>query len=241
MADILTPALGESVSEATVGKWSKKPGDAVSKDELLVELETDKVALEVVAPADGVLETVAAEEGATVTAGQVLGVVGAGSGKAASKAPAAEKPAERKGGGATEEGPRSPASTGDRRRQAGLSVRAAHRRGVRPGRGRRVRLRQGRPGDQGRRPGRPGGTRQPARRGRRTRRPAAHPRARGAGADDPPAPDHRPPPEGGAEHRRYADHLQRGGHERGDGPTRAVQGRLREASWGQAWLHGPSS
>jgi len=90
MADILTPALGESVSEATVGKWSKKPGDAVKKDELLVELETDKVALEVASPADGVLQAIAAAEGATVTAGQVLGVVEAGG---AGAKPAAAAPA----------------------------------------------------------------------------------------------------------------------------------------------------
>ena len=50
MADIMTPALGESVSEATVARWTKKPGDAVRKDEILVELETDKVSLEVAAP-----------------------------------------------------------------------------------------------------------------------------------------------------------------------------------------------
>ena len=55
MADIMTPALGESVTEATVARWAKKAGDAVRKDEILVELETDKVALEVAAPADGVL------------------------------------------------------------------------------------------------------------------------------------------------------------------------------------------
>src|SRR4051812_6917473 len=75
MADIVTPALGESVSEATVARWTKKPGEAVKKDELLVELETDKVNLEVVAPADGVLSQVLAEEGASVTAGAKLGVV----------------------------------------------------------------------------------------------------------------------------------------------------------------------
>ena len=72
MADIMTPALGESVSEATVAKWTKKPGDPVKKDEVLVELETDKVSLEVSAPADGVLADIAAPEGATVTPGQVL-------------------------------------------------------------------------------------------------------------------------------------------------------------------------
>ncbi len=75
MSDILAPTLGESVSEATVARWTKKPGDAVKKDEVLVELETDKVSLEVAAPADGVLGEIAAEEGTTVTAGQKLGAV----------------------------------------------------------------------------------------------------------------------------------------------------------------------
>ena len=75
MSDILAPTLGESVSEATVARWTKKPGDAVKKDEVLVELETDKVSLEVAAPSDGVLGEISAEEGATVTAGQKLGAV----------------------------------------------------------------------------------------------------------------------------------------------------------------------
>ena len=86
MADIMTPALGESVSEATVARWAKKPGDAVRKDEILVELETDKVSLEVAAPADGVLESISAEEGATVEPGAVLGHLKEG---AAAAAPAA--------------------------------------------------------------------------------------------------------------------------------------------------------
>src|ERR1700730_1446506 len=64
MADIMTPALGESVTEATVARWTKKAGDAVRKDEILVELETDKVSLEVAAPSDGTLSEIAAEEGA---------------------------------------------------------------------------------------------------------------------------------------------------------------------------------
>ena len=55
MTDIMTPALGESVTEATVARWAKKPGDRVAKDEVLVELETDKVNLEVGAPEAGVL------------------------------------------------------------------------------------------------------------------------------------------------------------------------------------------
>src|ERR1700756_693221 len=89
MPDILTPTLGESVSEATVARWTKKAGDVVRKDEVLVELETDKVALEVVAPEDGVLSEIAAEAGATVGPGALLGRVTAGGGVAAKPAPAA--------------------------------------------------------------------------------------------------------------------------------------------------------
>jgi 2-oxoglutarate dehydrogenase E2 component (dihydrolipoamide succinyltransferase) len=98
MADILTPTLGESVSEATVARWTKKPGEAVKKDEVLVELETDKVSLEVAAPADGVLSDVSAGEGATVTPGQVLGKVTEGGAAAATpakaEAPAKAEPAK---------------------------------------------------------------------------------------------------------------------------------------------------
>ena len=88
MADILTPALGESVAEASIAKWTKKVGDAVKKDEVLVELETDKVSLEVVAPADGVLSAINAHDGDTVVPGTVLGAVTEG-GAAAASAPAA--------------------------------------------------------------------------------------------------------------------------------------------------------
>ncbi len=88
MADILTPALGESVTEATIGKWTKKAGDAVKKDEVLVELETDKVSLEVVSPSDGVLSEIRAPDGETVVPGAVLGVVTEG----ATAAPATEAP-----------------------------------------------------------------------------------------------------------------------------------------------------
>jgi 2-oxoglutarate dehydrogenase E2 component (dihydrolipoamide succinyltransferase) len=90
MADILTPTLGESVSEATIAKWSKKVGDPVKKDEILVELETDKVSLEVVSPADGALAEIKFGEGDTVTPGAVLGSVTEG---AAAPAPAAAAPA----------------------------------------------------------------------------------------------------------------------------------------------------
>jgi 2-oxoglutarate dehydrogenase E2 component (dihydrolipoamide succinyltransferase) len=91
MSDILTPALGESVTEATIARWTKTTGDAVKKDEVLVELDTDKVSLEVSAPADGVLSEILTPEGATVTPGTVLGRVGGA--VAAAKPAAAPAPA----------------------------------------------------------------------------------------------------------------------------------------------------
>jgi 2-oxoglutarate dehydrogenase E2 component (dihydrolipoamide succinyltransferase) len=75
--EIRVPTLGESVTEATVGRWLKKVGDAVATDEPLVELETDKVTLEVPAPATGVIESIAAKDGETVGVGAVLGSIGA--------------------------------------------------------------------------------------------------------------------------------------------------------------------
>ncbi|UTJ48798.1 2-oxoglutarate dehydrogenase complex dihydrolipoyllysine-residue succinyltransferase [Atlantibacter subterranea] len=71
--DILVPDLPESVADATVATWHKKPGDAVTRDEVLVEIETDKVVLEVPASADGILDAVLEEEGTTVTSRQILG------------------------------------------------------------------------------------------------------------------------------------------------------------------------
>ena len=82
MADIRVPTLGESVTEATVGKWFKQPGDAVAVDEPLVELETDKVTLEVPAPAAGVLSDVAVKNGHTVAVGALLGQIKEGAGAA---------------------------------------------------------------------------------------------------------------------------------------------------------------
>lgn len=71
--DILVPDLPESVADATVATWHKKPGDSVQRDEVLVEIETDKVVLEVPALADGILDAVLEEEGTTVTSRQILG------------------------------------------------------------------------------------------------------------------------------------------------------------------------
>ncbi len=92
--EIRVPTLGESVTEATIGKWFKKPGDAVKADEPLVELETDKVTVEVPAPASGVLAEIVAKDGDTVGVGALLGTLGEGSGVvAAAPAPAAAAPA----------------------------------------------------------------------------------------------------------------------------------------------------
>ena len=90
--DVMVPALGESVSEATVSSWFKNVGDTVAQDEMLCELETDKVSVEVPAPTAGVLTEILAADGATVAAGGKLAVI-SGSGAAAAAAPAAETPA----------------------------------------------------------------------------------------------------------------------------------------------------
>ena len=92
--EIRVPTLGESVSEATIGKWFKKPGDAVKADEPLVELETDKVTLEVNAPAAGVLGEIVAKEGDTVGVSALLGMISAGGAGAAPAAKAEEKKAD---------------------------------------------------------------------------------------------------------------------------------------------------
>src|SRR5271166_4331202 len=88
--EIRVPTLGESISEATVGKWFKKAGEPVRADEPLVELETDKVTLEVNAPGAGVLSEITAETGETVAIGALLGQVsGAPAAPAAAPARAA--------------------------------------------------------------------------------------------------------------------------------------------------------
>lgn len=91
--DIMVPTLGESVTEATVSTWFKKPGEAFVADEMLCELETDKVSVEVPAPSAGVLTTVLAEEGATVEAGGKLAVMSTDASAAPAPAAAAAAPA----------------------------------------------------------------------------------------------------------------------------------------------------
>jgi 2-oxoglutarate dehydrogenase E2 component (dihydrolipoamide succinyltransferase) len=95
MTEIRVPTLGESVTEATIGKWFKHPGDAVAADEPLVELETDKVTIEVPAPAAGVLSEIVAKDGETVSVGALLGQIAQGAGAKPAPAKSVEKPAEK--------------------------------------------------------------------------------------------------------------------------------------------------
>ena len=105
--EIRVPTLGESISEATVGKWFKKVGESVRADEPLVELETDKVTLEVNAPSSGVLSEIAADTGQTVAIGALLGQVAAGTAPARAPA-AAPKPVLEAAPAATAPPPSSP-------------------------------------------------------------------------------------------------------------------------------------
>jgi 2-oxoglutarate dehydrogenase E2 component (dihydrolipoamide succinyltransferase) len=89
--DIKVPQLPESVADATIATWHVKPGDKVSRDQNLVDIETDKVVLEVVAEADGVLGEITAEEGTTVTADEVIGKIEEGDGAASSDSKKEEK------------------------------------------------------------------------------------------------------------------------------------------------------
>jgi 2-oxoglutarate dehydrogenase E2 component (dihydrolipoamide succinyltransferase) len=116
--DIRVPALGESVTEATIGQWFKKVGDIVAADEPVVELETDKVTIEVPAPSAGVLQAISANPGDTVNVGALIGAIGEGAG-AAAPAPAPRAPEPPKAAAAPqpafkpEPAPPAPASTGN--------------------------------------------------------------------------------------------------------------------------------
>ncbi len=233
MTEIRVPTLGESVTEATIGKWFKKAGDAVAVDEPLVELETDKVTIEVPAPAAGVLSEIAAKDGETVAVGALLGQIkdGAGGAKAAAAsgtgapdkktsttAPikAGEDASRRARRTSRKQRRRSPSGDHAARAVGAQDVGGKRRRSV----GRR-RLRQGWPRHQGRHDGRDrarrvaaGAGRSAGRRGADARAVAGRRcRARRAREDDAAAPDHRAPPEGCAEHRRHAHDLQRGRHD----------------------------
>jgi len=112
--EIKVPTLGESVTEATVGQWFKNEGDAVAQDEPLVELETDKVTIEVPAPTSGTLESISVQDGETVAVGALLGMLAEGAGAPAAKAKPAAKAEPAPGNGAQAPAPAAaPAASTD--------------------------------------------------------------------------------------------------------------------------------
>src|SRR5689334_11975299 len=112
--EIKVPAMGESVTEATVARWFKKEGESVARDEPLLELETDKVTVEVPSPADGALELISVKEGDTVQVGALLGAIKEGAGGAAAaviaKNPQAAAPKPAPAAAAPAPKPAAPAS-----------------------------------------------------------------------------------------------------------------------------------
>jgi 2-oxoglutarate dehydrogenase E2 component (dihydrolipoamide succinyltransferase) len=119
--EIRVPPLGESVVEATVGRWTKQEGEAVRKDDVLVELETDKITVEVAAPADGTLGSIKKKEGDTVGLNELLAEMEAGAAPAAAEAPAAA-PAQAEaqaGAAAPAESAPAAAATGTATEEAG--------------------------------------------------------------------------------------------------------------------------
>ncbi len=107
--EVKVPVLPESVSDATIATWHKQPGDAVKRDENLVDLETDKVVLEVPSPADGVLKEIRHQTGDTVNSQDVIAILEEGAATEAAK-PAADKPAPRAAAPAKAEAPAKPAA-----------------------------------------------------------------------------------------------------------------------------------
>src|SRR3954470_13659966 len=93
--EIKVPAMGESVTEATVSRWFKKEGESVARDEPLLELETDKVTVEVPAPAAGAIESISVQAGATVQVGAVLGSIAEGAAGKTAAVPASNPDAAR--------------------------------------------------------------------------------------------------------------------------------------------------
>jgi len=114
MTEIRVPTLGESVTEATIGRWFKKAGDPVAVDEPLVELETDKVTIEVPAPSAGTLGDIIAKDGETVAVGALLGQINDG----AAGAPAKPAAAPSKAAAPSPSSPRGARAAADRRGDA---------------------------------------------------------------------------------------------------------------------------
>ena len=110
--EVKVPVLPESVSDATIATWHKKAGDAVKRDENLLDLETDKVVLEVPSPVDGVLKEIKFEAGSTVTSAQVIAVIEEGA--VAAAAPATDAPKAAPAAGAEEVQPKAQAAAANR-------------------------------------------------------------------------------------------------------------------------------
>ncbi|RYF15989.1 MAG: 2-oxoglutarate dehydrogenase complex dihydrolipoyllysine-residue succinyltransferase [Comamonadaceae bacterium] len=121
IVDVKVPQLSESVAEATLLQWKKKPGEAVAQDEILIEIETDKVVLEVPAPSAGVLAEIVVADGGTVTAEQVIAKIDS-EGKASAAAPAAAKPAAAAPAAATASAPAAAPAGGSK---SGVAMPAA--------------------------------------------------------------------------------------------------------------------
>jgi 2-oxoglutarate dehydrogenase E2 component (dihydrolipoamide succinyltransferase) len=117
--EVKVPVLPESVADATIASWHKKPGDRVKRDENLVDLETDKVVLEVPAPADGVLKEIRRESGDTVNSEEVLAIIEAGA------APAGDEPAAKKDDGKKAETAKAAAAPEPAKKEAGEKAPAA--------------------------------------------------------------------------------------------------------------------
>ena len=170
--EIKVPAMGESVTEATVARWFKKEGDAVARDEPLLELETDKVTVEVPAPADGAIETISVKEGDTVQVGTILGAIAEGKAGAAIRLPRRNpEPPRRSRRPAPKPAPARRTAPQPARAAAPAAapvdaVRAPHRRRERPRSRAVARHRQGRPRAERRHAGRAGSARRRARRQR---------------------------------------------------------------------------
>jgi 2-oxoglutarate dehydrogenase E2 component (dihydrolipoamide succinyltransferase) len=206
---VMVPTLGESVTEATVSTWFKAEGDHVEADEMLCELETDKVSVEVPAPASGTLTKILAKEGDTVQAGGQLAEMGAGGGASAPTAKARPMTMPRRAM-ANNTRPRPPASDVE---DAPAAKKAMAEKGLSrdqvQGSGRDGRIMKEDVAKAASGGGAPAQAAAPA--PARTSAPRAglrrRCRARGTGEDDPPAPDHRTPPERQPEYGGHAHHL----------------------------------
>jgi 2-oxoglutarate dehydrogenase E2 component (dihydrolipoamide succinyltransferase) len=122
--EIKVPAMGESVTEATISKWFKKEGDTVKRDEPLLELETDKVTVEVPSPADGAIESISVQAGATVQVGALLGAIAEGK---AGSAPAPKASAPKAAAPAPTPAPAPAAPKADAQKSEALAMPSAKR------------------------------------------------------------------------------------------------------------------